>query len=66
VQVIVNGEGRTVTDGMTVLDLLQALEIEPERVAIELDRSIVKKINWNTMRLQEGSKLEVVQFVGGG
>jgi sulfur carrier protein len=66
VQVIVNGEGRTVTDGMTVLDLLQALEIEPERVAIELDRSIVKKTNWNTTRLQEGSKLEVVQFVGGG
>jgi thiamine biosynthesis protein ThiS len=64
--VIVNGEGRTVTDGVTVLGLLCALQIEPERVAVELDRSIVKKAHWDTTALREGSKLEIVQFVGGG
>ncbi len=63
---IVNGEDRWVGDDQTVMDLLHALDIEPERVAVELDRRIVKKAHWKETKLHAGAKLEIVHFVGGG
>jgi sulfur carrier protein len=66
VQVIVNGEHREVDSGATVFGLLKALEIEPDRVAIELDRKIVKRAQWGETFLRDGAQLEIVQFVGGG
>lgn len=50
----------------TILGLLRTLKLEPERVAVELDREIVKKANWEVTTLREGAKLEIVHFVGGG
>jgi thiamine biosynthesis protein ThiS len=66
VQVIVNGEGRMLPAGETVLGLLKSLEIEPERVAVELDRKILKRAQWGATELRDGAKLEIVHFVGGG
>lgn len=65
-QVIVNGEPRIVPEGQTLSGLLKSLEIEPERVAVELDRKIVKRSHWEQTLLCDGAQLEVVQFVGGG
>jgi thiamine biosynthesis protein ThiS len=65
-QIVVNGENREVPDGATIAGLLQALELDSSRVAVELDRRIVKQAEWSTTPLQEGSRLEIVQFVGGG
>ncbi len=53
-------------EGQTLLGLLRRMDLDPERVAIELDRRIVKKPNWDTTVLQPGARLEIVQFVGGG
>jgi thiamine biosynthesis protein ThiS len=49
-----------------VLGLLKELGLDPARVAVELDRSIVKQARWADTALQTGSQLEIVQFVGGG
>ncbi len=65
-QVIVNGESRIIPTGETISGLLKTLEIEPERVAIELDRKIVKRGQWEETFLRDGAQLEIVQFVGGG
>ncbi len=65
-QVTVNGESRDVEHGRTILELLRQLEITPDRVAVELDRAIVKKALWETTELRDGAKLEIVHFVGGG
>lgn len=62
----VNGEARTVPAGETVLDLLRRLELDPARVAVELDRRILKQPHWNATILHDGARLEIVQFVGGG
>jgi thiamine biosynthesis protein ThiS len=64
--VIVNGEGRLIPERETILGLLHALELAPDRVAVELNREIVKKAHWETTELRDGAKLEIVQFVGGG
>ena len=65
-QVIVNGENRIIPAGETISGLLKTLAIEPERVAIELDRKIVKRGQWEQTLLRDGAQLEIVQFVGGG
>ena len=66
IDVIVNGELHTIPDGQTVLGLLHQLELEPARVAIELDRRILKQPHWAETVLRPGAQLEIVQFVGGG
>jgi thiamine biosynthesis protein ThiS len=66
ISILVNGEAHTVRAGETILDLLRTLEIDPERVAIELDRRIIKQPRWGETELREGAAVEIVQFVGGG
>jgi len=66
VQVVVNGENREINSGETVSGLLKSLEIELERVAVELDRRIVKRAQWEETLLRDGAQVEIVQFVGGG
>jgi sulfur carrier protein len=46
--------------------LLLDLAIDPARVAVELDRCIVKPQQWEATALADGAQLEIVQFVGGG
>jgi sulfur carrier protein len=66
IQIVVNGETRTLTAGRTIRELLAELEIDPARVAVELDRRIVKPPEWEATALADGARLEIVQFVGGG
>jgi len=66
IQIVVNGQVRTAPEGQTLLQLLLWLEIDPARVAVELNRSIVRRDNWPTTPVAPGAKLEIVQFVGGG
>lgn len=66
IEVVVNGNARTVPEGANVTDLLRFLEIDPARVAVELDREIVRKPAWESTTVREGSKIEIVWFVGGG
>jgi len=66
IEIAVNGERRSVPEGTTVLGLLEMLALEPARVAIEFDLSILRKDKWAETQLHPGSRLEIVQFVGGG
>jgi len=66
IPITVNGEARLAADGQTVLGLLDELRLEPARVAIELDRRILKQPHWRETRLHAGAQIEIVQFVGGG
>jgi thiamine biosynthesis protein ThiS len=66
IEIVVNGEAKTAAQGQTILGLLRQLELDPERVAVELDRRIVKQPHWAQTELRTGAQLEIVQFVGGG
>jgi thiamine biosynthesis protein ThiS len=66
IQIVLNGEAHIAPEGQTVLGLLEQLQIDPERVAIELDRRILKQPRWAETVLQTGAEIEIVQFVGGG
>jgi sulfur carrier protein len=66
ISIVVNGEAQTAPEGQTLLGLLGQLNISAERVAIELDKQIVKQARWQETRLRPGAQVEIVQFVGGG
>jgi thiamine biosynthesis protein ThiS len=66
IQITVNGEPRAAAEGQTILELLRQLDLDPARVAIELDRRIVKQPSWAETTLRAGAQIEIVQFVGGG
>ncbi len=66
IRIVVNGEKRVAPEGQTVIGLLRDLRLEPARVAVELDRKIIKQPQWESTILREGAQLEIVQFVGGG
>jgi len=65
-KVTLNGELRNFPPQTTLLDLVRALNLEPERVAIELNRTIVKRELWPGTVIGSGAEIEIVQFVGGG
>lgn len=65
-QVTINGEIRQLNDGTTVRLLLDQLQIQATRVAVELNQEIVPKAGYAERTLQDGDKLEIVHFVGGG
>jgi len=64
--IVVNGVARQAPSGQTLLELLRELQLDPSRVAVEMDRRIVKRTEWETLELPVGAKIEIVQFVGGG
>ena len=66
IEIVVNGEPRRVPQGLNVLTLLKFLAIEASRVAVELDREIVRKTAWEATSIRPGARMEVVWFVGGG
>jgi sulfur carrier protein len=64
-EITVNGD-RVAIEGMSVLDFLLTTEIDPARVAVELNLDILPKSDYSTTMLRDGDRLEIVQFVGGG
>ena len=66
INIHVNGSSREVPDGQTVASLLDWLRISSDRVAVELNKMIVRKRDWERTSVLDGSEVEVVEFVGGG
>jgi thiamine biosynthesis protein ThiS len=66
IRIVVNGEARLVPGGLVLPELLKMLGVDPSRVAVERNRTIVRKADWNCTTICRGDELEVVQFVGGG
>ena len=66
IQVSVNGEAVHVPAGSTLRDLLQRLELDRARVAVEHNLRVVPRAEHADLRLNHGDQLEIVTFVGGG
>ena len=63
--VTVNGDARELPDGETVRTLVQRFSLVPEKVAIELNRRLVRSDKYDHP-LKDGDEVEIVTFVGGG
>ena len=65
-RVELNGEPKELAEGATLSTLIEQLSLAPERVAVELNRDVVRRADWPATRLADGDRVEIVHFVGGG
>ena len=65
-EIVINGESKRLSAPLSVAELLDVLELKGDRIAVELNRQIVRRENWSAIRLNDQDRLEIVQFVGGG
>jgi len=66
---LINGQPRSFPElgpGSSLQDLLTALGLKPDRIAVEHNGSIVARPAWPSTPVASGDKLEIVHFVGGG
>ena len=64
--VTVNGEPRRITGGASIDAMLRELNIDPKRVAVERNLSIIPRSTLDEVQVEDGDQYEVVHFVGGG
>ena len=65
-EIVVNGNPRTIAPGTTIGSLLRDLSLPSMRVAVERNREIVRKAEYETVAMRAGDRIEIVTFVGGG
>ena len=65
-QIQLNGKNHELAETCTLEELVRELSLSPQRVAIELNRSVVRREQWAQTILNEGDRVEIVHFVGGG
>ena len=65
-KVFVNGEEKDLSDATSLSELITALDLPVARIAIELNRDVVRRSDWGSTMLNDGDRIEIVHFVGGG
>ncbi len=65
-EISVNGKTQTIEAPLTVAQFLETLGLAGRRVALELNREIVPRNSYDSVRLKTGDSLEIIHFVGGG
>jgi len=65
-QITINGEKRELSGNLTISEMLENLALPAERIAVELNRQVVRKKDWASVKLNDADKIEIIHFVGGG
>lgn len=66
ISIKLNGETKKIADTPTLDLLLEHFSLPKQRIAIELNGQVVRRIDWNQTPVRDGDRIEVVHFVGGG
>ncbi len=65
-EVVVNGNPREVDPKTSITELVSILNLPADRIAVELNRKVVRRVDWSRTWLNDGDRVEIVHFVGGG
>ena len=65
-RLFINGAERSFCDHLSLAQVIEQLGMKEDRVAVEVNREIVSRVQWAETSLKDGDRLEVVHFVGGG
>ena len=66
ISVTVNGDSKSFEHEVSLRDLLSALDLPNERIAIELNKNVIRKKDWENISISNDDELEIIHFVGGG
>ncbi len=64
--IVVNGEKKTIENELNLRELLENLDLPDERIAVELNKQVVRKKDWDATNINDADKIEIIHFVGGG
>ncbi len=65
-QVVINGQEREIEPGTTLAALVTGLALQPRHVAVEVNRELVPRTDYQATPLKPGDRIEIVTLVGGG
>ena len=65
-RVFINGESQEISGTPSLAELIDQLELPAARIAIEVNREVVRRSDWGRTIVQDGDRIEIVHFVGGG
>ena len=65
-ELVINGEKRSVASPLTVSKLLAEIGVNPDTIVAELNGTILEKAHYGKSALEDGDVLELIRFVGGG
>lgn len=65
-RVFINGESKELSGTPSLAELINQLDLPLARIAIELNRAVVRRSDWSSTMLQDDDRIEIVHFVGGG
>jgi thiamine biosynthesis protein ThiS len=64
--VYVNGDAREFSGTLSLAELITQLDLPAARIAVELNREVVRRNDWGSTMLKDDDRIEIVHFVGGG
>jgi thiamine biosynthesis protein ThiS len=64
--ITINGEKKEIQTDVNLSQLLENLSLAKERIAIELNKTVVRKKDWESIKINDADRIEIVHFVGGG
>lgn len=65
-RVYVNGEVKELSSPLSLAELITQLDLPAARIAVELNRAVVRRADWGATTLNDDDRIEIVHFVGGG
>ncbi len=66
IKIYLNGKTLSLNKGTSVYKVIKNIKLQPNKIAIELNRKIINKKNMNKIFLKNKDKIEIVHFIGGG
>lgn len=66
INIQLNGETREVAASVDLARLLELFSLPSQRVAVELNGTVIRRADWPETGVNDGDRIEVVHFVGGG
>ena len=66
IKISLNGKEQEIQSGMSVSDLLLKWKVRPELVTVEINETILQKLDYDGTKIQSGDNVEFVFYMGGG
>lgn len=63
---IINGKEMNFAEGISIKDLIEKLNLNPNTIVVELNLEIISKDEYVSRKLSKKDKIEIISFVGGG
>lgn len=65
-KVFLNGQSKDVPEALNLAQLIEFFDLPSQRVAVELNKSVVRRADWAAVTIADSDTIEVIHFVGGG